>query len=287
MAVSNFSERKFFRFTPVNVAATVGRGAGATEDEIRQIQLRSGTITLNSTTTVALGSGTSNFGAVGTIVVGDIISYIDPVSSLYKLAGVVTSTTDNGTNITGITLAANATTSVSNAQWAIGGTYINPGESFLIRVQANLVNSGNSVQIPDLSTLRLPVSATATGNANNTAYLSLVYFSSKGNVNTNNTDIGTNVTAIMLPYSAFPLSTGSISQWFNNSSQFPLYVWFSFNPFGDTGDRLPEGTLFNLSVQESLPEVTMSARYNFVTNGTKGWLTEGDGGDNSITQGNS
>jgi hypothetical protein len=45
-----------------------------------------------------------------------------------------------------------------------------------------------------------------------------------------------------------------------------------FNPFGNNGQNLAEGTLYNLSCVQVLPSADLPTQYQFSPNGNFGWL---------------
>lgn len=270
--MGNFSDRKFYRDTPLNrVTAASFNGLGATDEEIRQAELRVGTISFsNSNDALTIDSPTADFGAAGTINQGDVISYINPATSQPSLVGVVNTVNVASGRIIGIDLRANAANSQANANWTVGGVFINSNETFWVSIATNLVQSGSQVQIPNLTGLML-----SGGIDNNPIYVAFTQFSSNGNVNTSNINAGsgTNITGILVPGTVMrPVSGSGGSQWFNTNNDFPVRVWFSFNPFGNSGQNLLDGTLYNLSCVQVLPSVDLPAPYPISPGGKYGWL---------------
>jgi hypothetical protein len=268
--MGNFSDRKFYRDTPLNrITAASFNGLGATDEEIRQAELRVGTISFStSNDALTIVAPTPDFGAEGSISEGDIISYINPITSQPALVGVVDNLTVNAGRITGVDLRANAANTYTGAAWTVGGVFINSNETFWVTIATNLILTGSQVQIPNLTGLML-----TGGINNNPIYVAFTQFSDNGNVNTASTNAGTNITGILVPGTVMRPVTGSGgSAWFNTTADFPVRVWFSFNPFGFTNQNLLEGTLYNLSCVQVLPSVDFPAQYPISPGGKYGWL---------------
>lgn len=272
--MGSFSDRKFYRDTPLNrITASSALGNGATDEEIRQAELRVGTISFSTgNDALTIVAPATDFGAAGSISVGDVISYIDPSTSQPALVGVVDTVTVASGVITAIDLRANAANTATGVQWTVGGVFINSNESFWISIATNLVQSGSQVQIPNLESLRTPISQGNSGNPNNPVYIALTQFSDNGNVNTDSVGGGTNITGLLLPGTVFRLVPNNANRWFNTNNDFPVRCWMAFNPFGPTGQNLVDGTLYNLSCVQVLPSVDLPTQYPFSPNGNFGWL---------------
>lgn len=271
--MGSFSDRKFYRDTPLNrITASSALGNGATDEEIRQAELRAGTISFSTgDDALTIVAPATNFGAAGSISVGDVISYIDPSTSQPALVGVVGTVTVASGVITAIDLRANAANTATGVQWTVGGVFINSNESFWISIATNLVSSGSQVQVPNLEHLRTPITSGNSGNPNNPVYIALTQFSDTGNVDTGTT-VGQNITGLLLPGTVFSLVPNNATRWFATTQNFPVRCWMAFNPFGNTGQNLSEGTLYNLSCVQVLPSVDLPTQYPFSPNGNFGWL---------------
>ena len=251
----------FFRVNANNTAiATSSTGSGTATEEIVKFSAKAGTIAFSTASQTVTGTSTE-FDSDSSYQVGKTLVYLEPISNAWKLVGTI-ETIDSDTQITLVANAANTDTGVSCCPTAV---LANGNEDFYVRFTPNLLNSGQLLEIPDLTTMKV----SGTGWTD-TDFFSFTQFSDIADINAEASP-QENVDISLVASSTFQVSSSNVANWFTTAGNFPAYVWARANPNGQRAQELAESTLYTILCRGVLPSVQFTANQNRSIGETFGW----------------
>ena len=247
-----FTDRTLYPVTQNNLLiATSSSGVGTPEMNIATATTANGTITTLVGNTAVVGVGTF---FTTELTVGD---YLYTNADVY--IGRVLTITDN-TNL--VLATGGAYTAITGQGFKKKSSdKVNISGDFLLRI-AVVPNSPTTVQIPRIDQLRSPNSTISTVFTD-TSLIQMTRDSDFNNPSTNIAPVNVPVTIERL--TQFQQTTPPTGNYFATTSDFPQFVWYRLNAFGNTTELLGVKTRYNLRVEENLPDVTITTNMSFST----------------------
>lgn len=245
-----FTDRTLYPITPNNLLiASSSSGVGTPEDNISPPVTINGTITTTLSNTSVTGVGTL---FTTELSIGD---YLYTNSDTY--IGRVLNIIDN-TNLTLYT--GGAYVGISGQPFKKKSpTNVNISGDFLLRIGV-IFDTPSTAQIPRIDQLRNPVS-TLSSVFTNTSYIEMGRDSSIGDPSTNITRVNVPITIERL--TQFQQISSPTGNYFSTVSDFPQFVWYKLNCFGNTTQLLEVKTRYNFRIEENLPHSTITTNMPF------------------------
>jgi hypothetical protein len=241
-----FVDRTFYKSNSNNLLiAQTNSGIGTPTEQIAVPTSITGTITTTSGSTAVVGVGTL---FLTEVAVGDYL-----YSSTDQYIGRIALVTNN-LNLVLETGGAYVTLAAVICKKSISTGATLSGD-ILVRVGVLYVNPTTSA-IPKVSSLRNP-NGGLTSSYTDTAFISLSRVSTAGTP-------GTSVGAVNVPMTIERLNTfAQVSlpsgAYFPTVSDFPIYVWYRLNPYGNLATLLDVNTRYYFYWAETLTEINITA----------------------------